>query len=107
MSKNVGEYGVLFNFNANYALTAATSLMLSFTRPDGTTFSATGSQVTAPNVPYVTTDGNGTFNAGEYARYTVAQGDWTVSGQYSVRLTYIDTTPMLLRSEPVWFVVNP
>lgn len=105
MTMNVGEYGIQFNFNANYTLTGATSLTLDFTRPDNTVFSATGAFVTSPAVDYVTGDGNGTFLSGKYARYTFKAGDLTVAGAYLVRLTYMDDTK-LLKSEPASFTVN-
>lgn len=102
---NVGEYGLALNVNANYNLSASTSLTLDFTRPDNTTFSRTGASVTAPAVPYVTLDGNGTYAASQYAKYIIAAGDLTAAGPYSVRLTYLDGTK-LLKSDPASFTVN-
>lgn len=106
MSMNVGEYGLALNINTNFVLTGFTSLTLDFTRPDGTTFTRTGGLVTAPAVDYVTTDGNGTFLANKYAKYTIAVGDLTVPGPYSVRLSRLDASPMLLKSDPASFTVN-
>lgn len=105
MSINAGEYGVAFNLNTNYALNSATSLTLNFTRQDGTTFIATGPDVTAPGTPLVTTDGNGTFAANQYAQYKFKTGDLTTPGTYTVRLTYIDATKKLI-SDPASFTVN-
>ena len=43
---NVGEYGIALNFNVNYDVSAATSLALNITRPDGTLITGTPSPAT-------------------------------------------------------------
>ncbi len=99
---NVGEYGIAFNLDLNYDISAATTLSLTITRPDGTTFNG------VPTVGAVdlSTPG-GVFPAHQYAVYVFAPGDLTVQGQYSARLTYTDASPKRLISPPVAFTVNP
>lgn len=101
---NVGEYGLSFNVNANYPLNAATTLTMEFTRPDGTTFSATAPAVTVPASPLVTPD-QGTFAAYQYASYGFIAGDLNQAGEYIVRLRYVDATKSL-HSDPASFTVN-
>lgn len=98
---NVGEYGISFNLNVNYDISAATALSLAITRPDGTTITGTP---TAGAVDLVTP--LGTFPAHQYAAYVFAQGDLTVPGTYSARLTYTDSNKRL-KTPPVAFTVNP
>lgn len=103
MSLNITEFGLAFNLNVNFDLSAATSLLLEFLRPDLTVFTGTP---TAPATPIVTED-QGTFSANEYARYLFQQGDLTVPGDYIVRLIYVDAGPKRLVSEPASFAVYP
>lgn len=103
-SPNVGEWGISYNLNVNYNISAFTTLSLTFTRPDGTSFTRTGSDVTAPAVPLVTDD-SGTFAANEYAKYVFKAGDLSVDGVYIVRLTYEDATKHLV-SDFADFVVK-
>lgn len=98
---NVGEYGLNFNVNTNYTLTSATSLVMNFTRPDGTTFTGTP---TVGASPLVTTD-QGTFAANQYASYPFVAGDLSQEGTYGVRLVYVDATKRLV-SDPASFTVN-
>lgn len=102
MSLNITEYGLAFNLNANFDLRGATSLELSFMRPDGTTFTGVP---TVPNAPIVSPD-QGTFSAGNYARYIFRAGDLTIPGEYIVRLVYTDDTKRIL-SELTSFEVYP
>jgi hypothetical protein len=92
---NVGEWGVTYNLNTNYNLSGYTSLSMAFDRPDGSSFTRTGSDVTAPAVALVTDD-SGTFAANQYATYNFKAGDLTVPGTYIVRLTYEDATKHLV-----------
>jgi hypothetical protein len=101
---NAGEYGLVINLDAQYDLSANTSLSMSFTRADSTTFTVTNPQVTIGAVPLSTA--LGTFAANQYAKYTLANGDLTVPGMYSVRLIYADATKKLY-SLPVRFQVLP
>lgn len=103
MSLNVSEYGLAFNLNVNFDLSAATSLLLEFLRPDLTVFTGVP---TAPAVP-ILTDDQGTFSANQYARYVFQQSDLTVPGDYIVRLIYMDAGPKRLVSEPASFEVYP
>lgn len=92
---NVGEWGISYNLNVNYNISAYTSLSMAFTRPDGTSFTRTGSDVTVPTVALVTDD-SGTFAANQYATYVFRAGDLSVPGVYIVRLTYEDAAMHLV-----------
>lgn len=101
---NVGEYGIAHNVNVGYDISGKTSLILNYTRQDGTTFNATGSDVTVGTAPISTT--SGPFAANQYCVYVFKAGDMTVPGTYTVRLTYNDATKHLV-SDAVTFTVNP
>lgn len=92
---NVGEYGISYNLNVNFNISGFTSLSLSFTRPDGTSFARVNGDVIVPAVPLVTDD-LGTFAAYEYCSYLFKVGDLTVDGEYLVRLAYTDASKHLV-----------
>jgi hypothetical protein len=92
---NVGEHGIAYNLNVNYVLSAATSLSLTITRPDGTSVTRTGGDVTAPAVALVTGTQFGTFAVSQYAKYIIQPGDLNQVGVYTARLTYVDGTKLL------------
>lgn len=92
---NVGEWGINYNLNVNFNINGFTALTLSFTRPDGSTFTRLNGDVTVPAVPLVTDD-MGTFAANEYCSYIVKVGDLTVDGEYLVRLAYTDASKHLV-----------
>lgn len=98
---NVGEYGIAYDLNVNYDISAATSLELAITRPDGTKI--TGTPVVG-QASLVTEEG--TFAAKQYCTYLFKDGDLTVPGDYLVRLIYTDSTKRLI-SDPTSFAVNP
>jgi len=104
---NVGEYGIAFNLNVSYNISAFTTLTLNITRPDATTISRTGADVTAPATPLVTS--LGTFAANEYAKYYFKSGDLSQAGQYTVRLVFDNAAavpPLHLVSDIASFTVN-
>ena len=101
MTMNVGEYGLDFNLNVNYDISAATALQLVITRPDGTQI--TGVPTVGP-VPLVTSD-QGTFAANKYCTYRFQNGDLNQAGDYLARLTYTDSTKRLI-SDSTSFTVN-
>lgn len=101
---NVGEYGIAHNVNVGYDISGKTSLILSYARQDGTTFTVNDPAVTVGTVPITTT--SGPFAANQYCVYVFKNGDLTVPGTYTVRLTYNDATKHLI-SDPVTFTVNP
>lgn len=103
MTVNVGEFGLALNVNVNFDITAATGLSLSFTRPDNSAFSGTPSV----GVVDVVVPSDGTYLAGQYARYLIQPGDLTVAGEYKVRLTYTDASPKRLISDVTSFDVYP
>lgn len=92
---NVGEYGIAHNLNVNYTISGFTILSLTYTRPDSTTFTRTGADVTVGAVDLVVA-GMGTFAAGKYSIYVFKTGDLTIPGEYTVRLTYTDATKRLV-----------
>lgn len=101
---NVGEYGIRFNLNVGYDISLYTTLALAFSRPDGSVLTVTSPAVTVGSSPLTTP--LGTFAANQYASYVFADGDITVAGAYSARLTYTDANKRLV-SEVVTFSVNP
>ena len=101
MTMNVGEYGLVFNLNVNFDISAATSLQLAITRPDGTAITGTP---TVGAVDLVTTD-DGTYLAHKYCIYTFVAGDLNQAGDYIARLTYTDSTKRLI-SDPTSFSVS-
>lgn len=101
MTINVGEYGVAYDLNVNYDLSAATTLQLAISRPDGTMI--TGVPVVGL-VPLVTDQG--TFAAKQYCTYVFKDGDLNQAGDYVARLTYTDATKRLI-SDPTAFTVSP
>lgn len=105
---NVGEYGIQFNLNVSYNISAFTGLIITFTRPSGSTFTRTGANVTAPAVPLVTDIG--TFAASQYAQTYFQLGDISEAGTYRARLTYDNSglTPALhlVSDDTVTFTVN-
>lgn len=102
MNMNVGEYGIAFNLNVNFDLSAATALQLAITRPDETKITG------VPTVGQVqlVTDDMGTFAAKQYCTYLFKDGDLNVPGDYLVRLIYTDSTKRLI-SDPTSFSVHP
>lgn len=103
MSKtiNVGEYGIVYDLNVAFDISAATSLSIAITRPDGTTING----VPAVGAVDLVTD-EGTFAAHEYCSYTFAAGDLSQAGNYIARVTYQDATKRLI-SDPTSFSVSP
>lgn len=99
---NVGEYGIAYDLNVNYDISAATSLQLVITRPDESKITGVP---TVGLVPLVTED-EGTFAAKQYCTYLFKDGDLNQAGDYLVRLVYTDATKRLI-SDPTAFSVNP
>ena len=103
---NVGEYGVIYAFSTGFDMSGFTTISLTVTRPDGTSFTRTNSSgVTVPASPITTTDG--VFAANQYTRYAFLNGDINQVGQYTARVTYDDTTPQHLISDTGTFTINP
>lgn len=100
MNKN--EYGIAFNLNVNFNLSAAISLSMEIIRPDNTIITGVPTVGAAPLVTEF-----GTFLAQQYATYVFVSGDINQSGTYSARLTYNASGPTRLISDVVTFTVNP
>ena len=101
---NANEYGLTHNLNVAYDLSGYTGLVITYTRPDKSTFTAASPLVQINASPY--NAAVGTFAGNQYARYTFVNGDLTVPGVYSARLTYTDQSKRLI-SDVVSFTVNP
>lgn len=102
MTMNVGEYGLVLNLNVNFDISAATTLQLAITRPDGTVVNG------VPTVGAVdlSTSDQGTFAAKQYCIYKFQTNDLNQAGNYTARLTYTDATKRLI-SDPTSFSVSP
>lgn len=100
---NVGEYGIVYNLNVNFDISGFTSLSLTFTKPDLTTFTVTNPLVSVGTVSIFTSQG--IFSPNQYATYKFALGDISLPGTYSARLTYVDASKRLI-SDANNFVVN-
>lgn len=98
MNKN--EYGIDFNLNVNFDLSANTSLSLEITKPNGATITV------VPTVGTVLLATN-QFAANQYSVYRFVQGDIDQAGTYSARLTYNAAGPTRLISDVATFTVNP
>ena len=101
---NVGDYGVVFRLNVSFDISGFSTLTLTFTKPDKTTL-VVNSGITVGNIDVVTPDG--TFLANQYALYTFTSGQVDQSGNWSARLTYVDSLPRQLISNPATFTVSP
>lgn len=112
---NVGDYGTTYYFGtgfggAGFDMSAYTDLILTFTAPDGfTTFSVDStSGVTLGNTNQTVT--GGIFNAHQYVIYNFLKGQITQAGQWTVRLTYQQSTavpPISFNSMRGTLVVGP
>jgi hypothetical protein len=101
MSINVGEYGQALNVFVAYDMSFATSLLIEISRPDESMITGQAVLGTTPLV----TDG-GTFAANQYCTYKVKDGDLSLPGDHTVRLTYTDASKRLI-SDPTSFSVSP
>ena len=99
---NVGEYGIAYDVNVNYDLSAATKVQMDITRPDKTKI---GGDAVVGLVDLVTQD-MGTFPAKKYCTYVFKDGDLNQTGDYTARVVYTDSTKRLI-CDPVGFSVNP
>lgn len=99
---NVGEFGIVFNLNVNFDLSANTSLSLEITKPNETVLTVVPTMGTV----LLATD-QGPFAANQYSIYRFAAGDIDQAGTYRARLTYNAAGPTRLISDVVTFTVNP
>jgi hypothetical protein len=99
----VNEWGVLLRFSTGFNLSAFVTLSIVFTKPDGSTFTRTNPQVTAPNTDVTTTEG--LFAANTYAQYTFQPGDVDQAGVWCAHVVYDDPGQHLL-SDPGHFTID-
>ncbi len=104
MAIRAAEIGKLFRYAANTNLSSNTSLSLTFNRPDGSAFTVTSPDVTAPAVPVNDPD-VGFIEASTYFEMPTQSTYFPVSGNYTVCPTYEDGTPRTLYGATVTFTV--
>lgn len=93
MSIKVGDVGKsLYISSGQYNLSGNTSLSLETKKPDNTA-GPTLTGLTAPNTNSPDIPGSGIFNANLYGLYKTTGNDFTVAGDWQVRLVYQDGTP--------------
>lgn len=85
----VNEVGRELLFNAGFDMSAQTSLSVTITRPDGTSFAVVPTLGATERPPYA---------ANEYATYITQAGEFDIAGIHQARLTYQDAVPSLLKS---------
>lgn len=87
MALHVNDVGKLFRLATSFNMSAATSLTINFTKPDGTTLSVT-TGVTAPAAA-ITDPDLGALAASEYMQYSIVAtnidqaGVWRACGIYT------------------------
>lgn len=95
----VGDFGNAFIFGtgtngSGYDMSAFTLITLTFTAPDKrTTFAVTTPDVSLGIIDYTLPSGL-IFSANQYVLYPFEEGQITMAGQWTCRLTYDETTHM-------------
>lgn len=102
---NANEYGIQFVLYTGVNMASFSQLGLTFTRPDNTTIQVNNPAVAINAATLVTPIG--TFAGNTYLTYTFVNGDINQSGDYKVRGTYTDTSPLHLISNQADFIVGP
>lgn len=106
----VGSAGLPFRYTTNgFDMSASTSLILNFTKPDGSTLQKTSgdpSPVTAPAIPLVNDPNVQNQAASTYMQFTTEVADFDEPGTWSVCGQYSDLT-RILPGTSVTFEVAP
>jgi len=94
MTLRVGESGKIIRVAAGFDMSSFTELTLLFTKPSAATSSKTqtGGEVSLGSVA-VTDDDLGELAANEYVEYDIEAGFLDEAGDWTVYLTYTNTTP--------------
>lgn len=92
----VGSYGIQLVFGVGYNMVAFTTLELTFTKPDDTTLvvNNTSPSPVALGGTDLPTD-VGVFLTNQYVTYTFTAGQLDQSGNWNVRLRYVDANKQL------------
>ena len=105
MAIKATEVGKIFRYATGFDLSSSTALSLKFTHSDGTTFTVTNPDVSAPASP-VTDPDLGDILANEYMEYITTGTDFTKSGTWTVYGTYTDETPKTFYGDSTPFTVD-
>lgn len=100
----VNEYGIIYYLGTSFDMSAYTALILTFTKPDGTTLVVQNPDVSIVAAPVTTT--KGVFAANTYFKYTFQDGDIDQAGTWTVRGTYRESPTVQLFSTVDTFVVS-
>jgi len=105
MTIKITEVGKLFNYATAFDLSSNTELTLKFTSPTGaeTSFTKTGSRVTAPAV---VGGSGGTIPANTYMQLITIATDFTEVGTWTVCGVYNDATPKEFHGNDATFTVE-
>ena len=105
MSITATEVGKIFRYATAFDMSASTSLSLKFTNADGTTFTVSNPDVTAPAAG-ITDPDLGALSASEYMEYLTTGTDFTKGGTWHVVGTYQDATPKTFIGDKATFTVD-
>jgi len=83
MSLTATEVGKVFRYATAFNMSSSTALSLKFTHADGTTFTVSNPDVTAPAVG-ITDPDLGSLNASEYMEYITTGTDFNKGGTWNV-----------------------
>ena len=105
MSIAATEVGKIFRYATGFDMSSSTALSLKFTYNDGSTFTVSNPDVTAPAVG-ITDPDLGLLNASEYMAFTTVAADFDQIGVWTVCGIYADTvTGEILSSAETTFTV--
>lgn len=105
MAIKATEVGKIFRYATGFDMSGSTALSLKFTHSEGTTFTVSNPDVTAPASP-VTDPDLGSLSASEYMQYTTTGSEFTLSGTWTVCGTYTDATPKTFYGDDAVFTVG-
>lgn len=105
MSLKAGEIGKLYQQATSYNLSAFTALTAVFTHSDGTTFTVTSPELSAPAVDTVIPV-IGHVQASTYVQYTTVGTDFTKPGIWACDVTYEDSSPKKYFADTASFTVE-
>jgi hypothetical protein len=106
MTIKVGEKGQPFRISTGFDMSGSTALSIAFTAPaDGTSFTVTNPDVTAPAVALTNDPELGSVAASTYFEYTTTGTEFDVAGTWSACATYTDAT-LILNANKVTFSIG-
>lgn len=104
----VGEYGNTLYFDTLFSMSGFTTISLTFTKPDGSSFSVNNNStppVTLGTVGICTPRGD--FCPFQYVSYVFQLGQLNQAGEYTVQLNYRGSGGANLFSNVASFAVDP